>query len=821
MSLDIEARDDNVDAEISTLITTLHATGKRLEELTGGEIDAVADPDGGTFLLRRAQDQLRRREAVKQAAILDALPAHVALLDARGFIVSVNQGWRSFADTNAGSSPEYTVGLSYLDICENAQGDGAELAHEAGRGVRSVLDGGDCFSIEYPCHSPLEQRWFMMRVAPLEDSDRGGAVIMHVNSTERRMAEDAMRMSESSMAAAQAIAHVGSWELDLAHEDLEESPLRWSAEMFRIAGYDPGAVEISSEFFFSLVPSEEHEKIRQAIADSVRQLVPFSLVHRLKRSDGQERILQVNGQVFPFEKTGQTTRLIGTAFDITERTQSQQCIAEQAALIDEARDAIFQWDLSGRIVFWSKGAERLYGWTCDEARGRLLDELLWSEQDGAEEANRVVLEAGVRVGEIRRTAKDGRVITVDARWTLVRDVQGKPSSILAIDTDITKRRDLERQFLRVQRMESIGTLAGGIAHDLNNTLSPIIMSLDLLGSKFPDKESQQLLAIISTSARRGADMVRQVLSFASGTEGRKIEVRLQDVVQDVEKIANDTFFKHITVTTIVDRNLWTVLGDPTQLHQVLLNLCLNARDAMPDGGTLTIHGENLHLDAEVARMEIEARPGPYVVLEVHDSGAGIPAAIVDKIFDPFFTTKKMGQGTGLGLSTSLSIVKSHGGFVRVESSPGKGTSFTLYLPAQGETCAVPKSEAVNELRRGHGELILVVDDESAVRDVTRRMLEAFGYRVLLAADGKQAETTYKAQGHNIAAVFTDMMMPVMDGRATIRALREINPSVRIIATCGQVIGGSVEEAAELGANRLLAKPYTTEALLGVLHQVLS
>jgi CheY-like chemotaxis protein len=328
------------------------------------------------------------------------------------------------------------------------------------------------------------------------------------------------------------------------------------------------------------------------------------------------------------------------------------------------------------------------------------------------------------------------------------------------------------------------------------------------------------LEMVSSSAQRGADMVSQVLSFARGVEGRRMEIQIKHLIQDIEKIANETFLKHIQVRTIVPHHLWTIIGDPTQLHQVLLNLCVNARDAMPEGGMLTISAENLALDTHYAGMNLEAKPGPYVLLQVEDSGTGMPAEVVEKIFDPFFTTKEIGRGTGLGLSTSLAIVKSHGGFIRVYSEPGVGTRFKVFLPAWTGPLSGTAEEMPPEMPRGNGELILVVDDEASVRQITQQTLEAFGYRVVLASDGADAVAIYATRQAEIAAVLTDMTMPVMDGAAAIQVLRKFNPNVRIIAASGLSSNGYITDAASLGVKHFLAKPYTAETLLKTLAQVL-
>ncbi|RYD25066.1 MAG: hybrid sensor histidine kinase/response regulator, partial [Verrucomicrobiaceae bacterium] len=310
------------------------------------------------------------------------------------------------------------------------------------------------------------------------------------------------------------------------------------------------------------------------------------------------------------------------------------------------------------------------------------------------------------------------------------------------NTDISEHRKLEQQFLRAQRMESIGTLAGGIAHDLNNILAPISMAIELLKMRSADGRSSELLDTISGSAHRAADMVRQVLSFARGMEGRRVEVHPRQLIAEIEVIMRDTFLKKIELEVRAGRELWAVHGDPTQLHQVLLNLCVNARDALAEGGKISITADNVMIDGTFAAINLEANAGPHVCIRVTDDGEGIPQDIIDRIFDPFFTTKSVGKGTGLGLSTSLAIVKSHGGFIRVESKNGKGTSFRVYLPANPELTAPETLPDRVELPAGAGETVLVVDDEESIRQITRQTLDAFGYRTLLASDGDEAISLY-------------------------------------------------------------------------------
>jgi PAS domain S-box-containing protein len=504
-----------------------------------------------------------------------------------------------------------------------------------------------------------------------------------------------------------------------------------------------------------------------------------------------------------------------------ERRQVEDMLRQQASLLDKANDAILVRDLDHRITYWNKSAEKLYGWTAEEALGRKVSELLYYDATQFEERTGKVLADGEWAGEIQQVTKAGAKLIVEGRWTLVRDTEGRPKCILAINTNITEQKRLEDQFLRSQRMESIGTLAGGIAHDLNNVLTPIMMSVDLLNLRIKDASCRDTLDTIASSARRGADMLNQVLSFARGMEGQKTPVLLSRLLQDLARIVGDTFPKNIQLRLRDDlHENGVVTGDATQIHQVLLNLCVNARDAMPVGGTLTISAEHILIDAQYAAMNIEAREGPHIMVTVEDDGVGIDPDILPKIFDPFFTTKETGKGTGLGLSTSLAILKSHGGFFRVYSEPGHGSCFRVYLPTQPAMAHAPPIVEEPVLPRGNHELVLLVDDEAAVREITRQTLEAYGYRVLVAADGAEAVSLYARHQNEVALVLTDMRMPVMDGSTTIQVLMKMNPQVCIIAASGINSNNTVAKAAGAGVRQFLPKPYTAETILRALHQAL-
>ena len=1307
--------------EIAALVKRLHETQQRLQELTGGQVDAVVHSGGQTYLLKEAEGKLREGEKAQRKlaetllAILNALPAHVALLDAKGQLISMNEAWKKFARDNAPGHFLFSDHENYLELCELATGDGAETARKAAAGIRQVLSGSvPQFCLEYCCHPPIEHLWFSLIVTPVGGRRPSGAVVMHLDITARRMADEAVRHSEerfrgmfatatigialaapagnyleanaafcrmldytedelraldfpsithsddldrnreqwdellrrerqsvtmekryvkktgdtiwarvsisaihdaggevatliimaediterklaeatlrstaSNLAVSQRIAHLGSWELDLLQmENLWANPLRWSDEMYRVMGYEPHSVAVTPDFFLSHFSPEVSRAIDERLLKLLRG-EPHSYFYSIMRPSGERRIVHSEAQVIFEDETGRPLKFVGTVHDVTDAKALEEQLLSKTALLEaqlhstldgilivdnqgrkilQNRQTIDLWKIPkemedevpqqrrlawitaqtknpkafaakvahlydhpdeisrdeielldgrfidrysapvvgqdgthhGRIwvyrditdrkvaegrasqqlelmsiasrvgklgawtleypgpkIIWSdeiyrihelppsfepslesaldfitpasrkkveaaiatrrpydlelelitaKGnkrwvrttsqvdlkneeKERLYGVLQDITESkrnetrvrRLVDSnaqgvFFWHQNGQILEANdsflgmvgyaREDLEAG-RInwinltppdhGEADRRAlaeislrgacspyekeyirKDGSRVTIllgaavfedhpeegvcfaidlteqkksEARfrrlvdsniqgvmfWNAEGEVASANDAFLQIVgysredldagrvnwraitppdhadrdlralneitargvctayekdlirkdgsrvpvligaagfdnsaaegvvfvLDLTQQKKLEHQFLRAQRMESIGTLAGGIAHDLNNILAPIMMAVHILKLSATDPQSQTIIETIEISAKRGADIVSQVLSFARGVEGERVEIQPRHLLKDIEAIIKDTFPKNIRWNFAASGDSWTVLGDPTQVHQILLNLCVNARDAMPDGGSLTLDVENVVLDEQYASMHIEARAGRYVAISVTDTGIGIPATIIENIFDPFFTTKEVGKGTGLGLSTVMAIVKSHGGFVNVYSEPGHGSCFKAYLPASDTVSrARRKTGSLDVIPRGKGELILIVDDEASILTITSQTLESLGYRSLTAGDGAEAIALYAQHKNDIAVVLTDMAMPIMDGQATIRALMKINPEVKIIAATGLKTEGSEARAAERGVRHFLAKPYTAATLLKTLRKVL-
>ena len=588
----------------------------------------------------------------------------------------------------------------------------------------------------------------------------------------------------------------------------------------RMLGYS--AAEVIDQNVSMLMPSPYHGEhdayISHFLTSGVKKVIGI----------GRDVVgLRRDGSTFPIElsvsetKTGNELKFTGIVRDVTERKRAEARIKEQVTLIDKARDAILVNDLQGYIQFWNNGAENLYGWTEAEALGKRFKDLL-SDSTSVAQVEEARASLSVREewsGELRQRDKEGREILVASRWTVIHDEAGNAKSILIINTDITEQKKLEALFYRNQRMESLGTLAGWIAHDLNNLLTPLLMSVQLLDMPLPAEQRAMILETVRSSVERGADLVRQVLTFARGVEGKREPVALKPLVEDLLKLLSSSAPKPIEMKTAIPEDLWTILGDATNIHQIMINLCVNAIDAMPAGGTLMIGAENHRPDPAVGRPNTETVSGPYVLITVTDSGTGIPPENLERIFDPFFTSKEVGSGTGLGLSIVAGIVKSHGGFVKVYSVVGEGTRFSVFLPATAVTAIGRNGEARSPQLQGHGELILVVDDEPSILQLAQRVLEANGYRTIVATNGAEAMELIARNRGEIQLVLTDMMMPKMDGASTICAIQQLDSQIRIIASSGLPVRAAAAEAVA-GVCRFLSKPYEGHSLLAAVAKAL-
>ncbi|MBI5216372.1 MAG: PAS domain-containing protein [Ignavibacteriae bacterium] len=521
------------------------------------------------------------------------------------------------------------------------------------------------------------------------------------------------------------------------------------------------------------------------------------------------------------DEQGQPKEIIGNWLDITKQKHAEEQLREQAALLQIVQDAMLVLDLEDTVTFWNRSAEQLYGWSAQETLGKSFSELFFkSEPPELMEAHKVLIGKGEWSGELLFLTKSGKSVLCDSRWKLVYDAESKPVSIFVMNRDVTEQRKLEAQILRAQRMESISTLASGIAHDLNNVFSPILMGVSILKGKGLDEAAMNIINLIESNVNRGAEMVRQVHTFARGIEGEMIVLQPRHFIHDTETFVAQTFPKSIHLHVNVEKNLWNIYGELTQLRRVLLELCLNARDAMPKGGSLTITSKNVELTEPYTNRNLEIQPGKYVTISVADTGKGIRTDHLDKIFEPYFTTKKETEHRGLGLASVLGIIKSINGFVDVHTTPDRGTEFTIYFPAvEAATEQMPEA-AQEEAPNGNGELVLVVDDEIDVITTTKDLLETCGYNVVTAMDGTEATAMYLERKTEIAIVLTDAMMPFMDGASMTRALQKINPAVKVIFMSGLPAHKIDMETAGKAVKGYLQKPFTTEAMLNTIHKAI-
>lgn len=774
-----------------------------------------------TPTVRRAhQESLehRRRKQSEQAlfeseilyrTLIETSPDAIILTDLDTRITMING---HTIDLYGGTSVDDLVGRNALDLLAPEDRDRA-LANK-----KAILQTGSLRNVEYTLLRKNGSRYPAEVDASVIHDNRGNpkaflAVVKDI--TERKKVLAALVESENryrSLIETSADAVVLS--------DLEGVILFCNERTAELLGYD-NSRSLIGKILFEFVEPTDHKNVREMGKRIKAEGKVRNFEYTLIRRDGTRLHVEVSSSLIG-DREGNPRAFTSFLRDVTERRRNEEQILEQAALLDVDPASILVRNLDDKITFWNKGAERLYGWTQAEVLNASFTKFLPAGKlDDFRRYKQELTKTGSWRGEITRLRKNGDPIVVDSQWTLVRTPSGKPKSVYVVEVDLTEKLKLQGQVLRAQRMESIGTLAGGIAHDLNNVLGPILLSLQVLRKKFTDEKDLRMVEMIEASAKRGATMIRQVLTFARGIEGERIPLSLHHLVRELQDIAGQTFPKSIGFRTDLEKKLWTVIGDATQLHQVLLNLCVNARDAMPHGGILTISASNVTLDQSYARMHAEATPGPYVTISVADTGIGIPPDLIDRIFEPFFTTKEQGKGTGLGLSTTLGIIKSHGGFMNVYSEPGRGTKFLVYLPAEPNREEESTSAEVSDVPRGNGQTILVADDESTILEITKMALEANGYLVLSAADGTEAISQAASHPGKIRLVVCDMSMPYMDGPATIRALLKMDPSLKFIAVSGIIENSHVNELVTLPSVVALQKPFTAEKLLRTVHSLLA
>jgi PAS domain S-box-containing protein len=635
------------------------------------------------------------------------------------------------------------------------------------------------------------------------------------NSSEQarlKKAEQALRQSEERLRIIAKATNDVIWEWDIVNDRV------WFSENFPAIFGHPIEAGIASKTWFDFI----HPDDKPAVLASMAALLAgggrvWWSEYRLRQHNGAYVHVFDRASIV-YGANGRALSMVGIKIDVSERKQAEEKIREQAALLDQTRDAIIVCDLDRKITFWNQGAERIYGWRAAEVSGKSIRQLLFENEDSAQinEAAKILNERGEWMGELREKTQSGKSIIVQARSTVIADEHGRPKAFLLINTDITEHKQLEEQFLRAQRLESLGVLVSGIAHDLNNALVPIMVGVEILQRETLSEDAASMVQSMEISVRRSTEMIKQMLMFARGGEAGKSLVQTDRLLREIGKVVADILPKSIRCELRLAQGLPPLFCVSTQLYQVLMNLCVNARDAMSEQGTLTISAENVMLKAGDLP---DAQPGNYVRITVADTGHGIAPEQLEKIFLPFFTTKAPGKGTGLGLSTCQSIIKNHGGFITVDSRPGSGSEFKVHLPVAGARAIEPANVAPTALPAGKGERIFLIDDEESILALMRTALENYGYAVSTAVHGLEAIARFRENPAAFDLIVVDVAMPFTDRHALIEALREIRPEIKIIAS------GSLEQEVEnvsprLSLNGFICKPFTTEKLLNTIRQTL-
>lgn len=768
-----------------------------------GTLEDISEDKRVENALRESEERFRRLSAAAYEAVV---------VHKDGLVLSANDQYYEMF----GYKPEELLGKNALELT---------LAPEA---LQSTTEGIAAGSVR-PYESiglkkdgtrfPLE-----IRVRETEYEGRTVRVAALMDISERRRSQEALRDSEALYRSL-----VENLPQQVFRKDLAGRFTFGNGPFCRSLGKSPAEIVGKTDRDFYLAPlAEKYQHDDQHVMET-GQTLESEEEHRL--ASGKTIIVHVVKTPLR-DAAGRTIGVQGIFWDITRRKRTEVALHDAKALyhslVEHIPQCVYRKDLEGRFTYANGAFCVLLGKTAAEIVGKAAQDLFPPElADRLRQDDEHVVQKDTMLEAVEECQSTGKRKTVfHVIKAPVRNAHGEIIGVQGILTDITRQRELEARYLRAQRLENVGSLASGIAHDLNNILTPIVLCVPMLRTPLSEQEHSQLLSTLERSTDRAVTIIKQLLCFGRGKEGQKTALLLGHLIHDTASIARETFPRSIRVEEICATGLWPVVADATQLHQVLLNLCVNARDAMHSGGKLTACAENILLDEHFVSMHKEAVPGPFVRLKVVDTGTGIPDSVREHIFDSFFSTKPEGQGTGLGLTTVLGIVRDHKGFLTFSTLPGKGTTFEVYLPAApGAEAEVQRAQSPKPVARGHGEFILVVDDEPAVCDTMRRTLEHHGYVVLHAYDGVEALAQLSAHRTDVRVVITDVVMPLMDGVTLCRTLRVLSPRTPIIVSTGDLFGKDGLEAArafqELDIRHILLKPYNADALLDTLDEVLA
>ncbi len=684
------------------------------------------------------------------------------------------------------------------------------------RVMREVMARREARRIEHP--SVIGGRTVEVSVFPADD---GGLAIYFRNVHAEIEARQRLEQQEARFRAVTEAATDVVWDWDF-----RRGVIWWSKGLTEVFGYPEAEVEVDEQLWVDRLHPEERHRVVARIRDSIRnQEARGHEQYRFRHADGSYRDVDVRA-VLLRDAEGAPVRMVGGMSDITERRRAEAALARQAALLNQARDAILVIDGGDRVQFWNHSAQRIYGYSSDSAVGQSLEAVLGAEPEKVGEILETVRAEGQWRGRMQHTRADGVALTVEGHWVLVDaddagDGQGDRSAVMAINTDISEQVLLEEQLQQAQRLESVGQLTGGIAHDFNNLLTVMLGNADLLVEGLQeDAELQELAGMIRSAAERAGELTSRLLAFARKQPLDPRSVDVNRLVVSMDRMLRRTLGEHVEIKLVQGAAVWPALVDEGQLENALLNLCINARDAMPHGGKLVIETGNAYLDDAYASLHADVSPGQYVHITISDTGVGMAPDTLERVFDPFFTTKEVGHGSGLGLSMVYGFIRQSRGHVRIYSELEHGTTVRLHLPRalSSEDAGVDSEQA--EVQRGAGERILLVEDDELVREYTQSQLESLGYRVVVASSGPEGLEALRQAG-DFDLLFTDVVMPGgMSGRDLADAARLVRPNLPVVFTSGYTESAIVHQGRLEPGVQLLNKPYRKDELAAKVRQVL-
>jgi PAS domain S-box-containing protein len=806
---------------------------------------AVQDENGQLNRCRTVVSDITDSKAADAALIdskrllhstLNTLSNHIALLDENGFIVFVNEAWSHFAKDNNAMLPRDGIGLNYLAICDSAEGDWSEDGPTVARKIRQIIAGElKDFIWEYPCHSPSQRRWFALRATRFLEGNQARVVTSHENITERKEAEEALRKTTRELAErvrelnclyglSQLVERSGSSLDKILQGVFELVRPAWQYPEILCARIILDGRELSTENFGDALSKQSADIV--ALGDRIGCLEVGYVQDRPAADEGpflkQERdlldaIAERLGRVAERMKAEQALRASGEKY---------RCLVEKAPI------GILSIDAEGCIREVNKKLLDILGSPSTEAT-KSINMFTFPPlvKSGLAQVFRRCVEAGEAVtAEIPYTSKWGKTLHLRTILTPMMDPGGNVTGCQAVAEDITERKQAEEerevyrtQLLQAQKMEAVGTLTGGIAHDFNNLLTIIngYTEMILLDKTQNDPLYSDLQKILETG-RKGAEMVQRLQAFTRKVDVCLAPLDLNLTIENLVKLVQRSFSRVIEIETSFANDLGKVNADARQVEQVLLNLFINAQEAMPDGGTIGITTKHVIIDEGYCRRHLGAKPGPHAVVEVTDTGIGMDAGTLSRIFDPFFTTKgwDFKKGTGLGLSVAKGIAEQHGGWITCHSEVGKGTTFSLHFPVIEQESASRKLAPLTETPPGKAR-ILLVDDEEYVRDLGKRFLERAGYAVITAADGLEALEVYAREPQNIALVVLDLITPHVGGKKCLGELVKINPSVKVVVSSGHSLSPQERDHLAITAKGFVDKPYQMKQFLDVVKDVLA